>query len=98
MLTEEKVMRALSEIMHPEIDYSLVDLGMIKDIRIESEKIIVTMNLPFPGIPIKDALARMVTEAVTREDETSQPEVQFATMSEEERIEFVRKAREKWKS
>jgi len=98
VLTKEQVMQALSKTTHPEIDYSLVDLGMIKDVRIDSEKIIVTMNLPFLEVPIRDALARMVVQAVTREDETSQPEVQFAAMSEEERLEFMRKARERWKS
>lgn len=98
MLTKEAVIQAISKTTHPEIDYSLVDLGMVKDIRIETETIVVTLNLPFPGIPIRDELARIVTEAVANEDEASRAEVQFATMSEEDRTEFMRKARERWKS
>ena len=97
MLTKEEVMQAISKTTHPEIDYSLVDLGMIQDVSIEEDRIAVTMNLPFLEIPIRDDLARIVTEAVTHADETSRTEVQFAAMSEEERGEFMRKAREKWK-
>lgn len=97
MLTKEEVMRVMSKITHPEIDYSLVDLGMIKDVSMEENKMIVTMNLPFLRIPIRDELVQIVTQALTGEDETSQADVQFATMSEEERTEFMRKAHERWK-
>jgi len=98
VLTKEEVIQAISKTTHPEIDYSLVDLGMVKNIRIEKETIVVTLNLPFLGIPIRDELARIVTEAVANEDEASRAEVQFAAMSEEDRTEFMRKARERWKS
>ena len=98
MLTKEEVIQAISKTTHPEIDDSLVDLGMVKDVRIEKEVVVVTLNLPFMGIPIKDELARIVTEAVANADQASRAEVQYATMSEEERTEFMRKARERWKS
>ena len=97
MLTPEAVMRAMARTMHPEIDCSLADLGMIEHISAEQEKVIVTISLPFPRVPIKDELARIVTEAVANEHQTSQVEVQFATMNEEAREEFMKKAREKWK-
>ena len=97
MLTEEQLMQAMSKVTHPEIDYGLVDLGMIKDVRLEPDKIAVTVNLPFLAVPIKDELARLVTEAVATVDEILPAEVQFGAMSEEERGEFMRKAQEKWK-
>jgi len=97
MLTREEVMQALARTMHPEIAYSLVDLGMIKHVSVEKEKVIVTINLPFMGVPIKQELVRIVTEAVANADQTPQIEVQFATMSQEEREEFITKAREKWR-
>jgi ATP-binding protein involved in chromosome partitioning len=98
MLTTEEVMQAMAKAAHPEIDCSLVELGMIKHVTAEQEKVVVTMNLPFPRVPVKDELVRIVTEAVANEDHTSQVEVQFATMNEEEREEFMKKAREKWRS
>ncbi|MCD6415292.1 MAG: DUF59 domain-containing protein [Planctomycetes bacterium] len=98
MLTKEEVMHALSKAIHPEIDSSLVGLGMIKDVSIEKEMVTVTMNLPFAGIPIKDDLAQIVKEAVADKDPGLRLEVRSATMDEEEREEFMKKAREKWKS
>jgi len=97
VLTKEQVIQALSRVTHPEIDYSLVDLGMIKNVSIDGERMTVTMNLPFAGIPIKELLVRMVREAVANEDESAQVELQFDTMSDQERAAFVEKARERWK-
>ncbi len=97
MLTTEEVMQAMAKTRHPEIDCSPVELGMIKHVSAEKDKVIVTMNLPFLGIPIRDELVRIVAEAVTNEDQTLQVEVQFATMSQEEREKFMKKARENWK-
>ncbi len=97
MLTEKEVMEAMSTTTHPEIDYSLVELGMIKEVGIEQERVKVTMNLPFPGIPIKGHLVQIVKDAIAEKDEAAKVEVSFATMNEAEREEFRRKAAEKWK-
>ena len=98
MLAEKEVMQAMSKIAHPEIDYSLLDLGMIKEVSVEQETVKVTMNLPFPGVPVKDLLVQIVKDAIADKDEAARVEIAFATMSEAEREEFGRKAREKWKS
>ena len=92
MLTEKELIRALSKTTHPEIDYSLVDLGMIKEVGIEQETVKVTMNLP-----MKDHLVQIVKDAIDKKDGAVEVVINFATMSEAERKEFRRKAREKWK-
>jgi len=97
MLTQEEVMEVVSNTIHPEIDYSLLDLGMIKDVRVQQGTIHVTINLPFPEVPIKDHLVQMVKNAIAKKDEDAEVEVTFATMNEAEREEFRRKAAEKWK-
>ena len=97
MLTEQEVMEAMSTTTHPEIDCSLLELRMIKDVGIEQERVRVTMNLPFPGIPIKDHLVQIVKDAIAQKDEAAEVQVAFATMSDAEREDFARKAREKWK-
>jgi metal-sulfur cluster biosynthetic enzyme len=90
-------MLALSNAMHPEIDYSLADLGMVKDVSVEEDKVGITIGLPFAEVPIKDLLARLVRDAVAGVHETASVEIDFAVMSDEEREEFGKKAREKWK-
>ena len=97
MLTQEDVMAVMSNTIHPEIDYSLVDLGMIKDVRVQQNTIQVTVHLPFPAVPIKDHLVQIVRNAIAEKDAGADIEVTFATMNEAERDDFRRKAAEKWK-
>jgi len=97
MLTEKEVIQVMSKITHPEIDYSLLDLGMIGAVDVEQETVRITVNLPFPEVPIKDHLVQIVKDAIAENDEAANVEVRFATMNEAEREEFRRKARDKWK-
>ena len=97
MLTEEEVIRVMSKTTHPEIDYSLLELGMIKEVVIEQETVEVTMNLPFPKVPIEDHLVQIVKDAIAEKDERAAVEVVFSVMNEAEQEEFRRKARDKWK-
>ena len=98
MLTEKEVTEAMSKTTHPEIDYSLLELGMIKEIKVDQEMVTVTMNLPFPEVPIKEHLVQIVKDAIREEDEAAEVQVGFVTMNEAQREEFGKKAREKWKS
>lgn len=97
MPIEKEIMIKLSKAMHPEIDYSLVDLGMIGAVNVKENNVEITLNLPFPGIPIKDDLARIVADAIAEGDQALQVKIEFAIMSEKERKEFVSKAQKKWK-
>jgi len=65
-ISEEEIRRAVAKVRHPEIDHTLVELGMIKDIAVRDDKVILTMALPFLGIPIKDYFVDSVQEAVTK--------------------------------
>jgi len=97
MVTEEQVMAELRTVAHPEIDYSLVELGVAKKVVVEGDKVIVTLNLPFAEVPIKDLLVQIVKQAIAKVDQTVEIEVDFAVMSEGERKEFRMKAQERWK-
>jgi metal-sulfur cluster biosynthetic enzyme len=89
--------QALSKVIHPEINYSLVDLGMIKNVICEEEKIGLTLKLPFLGIPIKELLIQRVKGALANLDKSLQVEINEEEMSQEEREKFIRMAREGWK-
>ena len=60
------VEQALSKVMHPEIDCRLVDLGMIKDVVCEEDKVGLTLKLPFLGIPIKEDLIQSIKGSLAR--------------------------------
>jgi ATP-binding protein involved in chromosome partitioning len=64
MITEEKVLAALSHVEDPDLKKDLVTLKMIKDVKIEDKKIAFTLELTTPACPLKDMLTNACTNAV----------------------------------
>ena len=94
-ISEENVRKAMAQIKHPAIDRTLIDLGMVKDITIEGNKVTVTLAVPFPGIPIKDLLVNSVREPI--EKLGAKVEVKLAVMNQQELKAFIAKENESWK-
>jgi len=93
-ISKEEIHQAVAKVRHPEIDRTLVELGMIKDIAVGDDKVILSMALPFLGVPIKDYLVNSVQEVVTKLG--VQIEVKLTEMNKEERDAFMAMAREGW--
>ena len=93
----QNVEQALSKVMHPEINYSLVDLGMIEDVICEEGKVRLTLKLPFLNVPVKELLIQSIGETLTDLDETIQVKVNLKQMSEQGRDYFAKMAKEGWK-
>lgn len=51
---EKDVRQALASVKHPEINLSLMDLGMIKDVIVGCKAVTFTLALPFLWVPIRD--------------------------------------------
>ena len=64
-LTEQDVLTALKGVKDPEIHRDLVDLGMVKDIRITEGSLALTNNLTTPACPLKGQIEREVREALS---------------------------------
>ena len=62
MLTKEEVLEALKPIKDPELNISIVDLGLIYDVDFENDgkKIFVQMTLTSPGCPVGPQLMAAV--------------------------------------
>ena len=93
-ISEKEIHQAVAKVRHPEIDRTLVELGMIKDIALEDDKVILSMALPFLGIPIRDYLVHIVEEVVTKLG--VEIEVKLIEMNKEERDAFMAMAQEGW--
>ncbi len=65
-LTERDVLDALKGVKDPDLGRDLVDLGMIKDIRIGDGKVALTVNLTTPACPLKAQIERDVRTALER--------------------------------
>jgi ATP-binding protein involved in chromosome partitioning len=63
-LTERDVLDALKGVKDPEIHRDLVDLGMVKDVRIGDGTIALTVNLTTPACPLKAQIERDVRNAL----------------------------------
>lgn len=69
MVTEEEIMEELSNVIDPEIGMSIIDMGMVDEVKIEGDKVSVNFHLTAPFCPpvfammiakdIKDRLSSM---------------------------------------
>ena len=94
-MNEEEVKEIIGKVMHPEIDASLMELGMIKDIKLEGNKVSLTMVFPFPGVPIRDMLMESVKKPL--EEQGLQVEINETVMTKEELQNFFKMEQKKWK-
>lgn len=64
MVTREEVLSGLKAVIDPEIGANLVDLGLIREVRIEDDRIQVRMVLTIPGCPLARYLVSQVESKV----------------------------------
>ena len=95
MKTKEEVLDIISNVKHPAIDYSLVDLGIIKDIEVKDNIVKLIFVFPFPNIPIADALINSI--AMPLRVIGYELEHEIVVMTEEEKTKFMRMETEAWK-
>ena len=63
-LTEALVLQTLHQVIDPEIDCNIVDLGLIYGIGIEGRKVTVQMTLTTQGCPMHESIAWGVKNAL----------------------------------
>jgi ATP-binding protein involved in chromosome partitioning len=93
----EDVQEAIGKVTHPAISRTLVELGMIKDVRLHGTEAGLTLFLPILSIPapVKDYLTNSLREAVAALG--LQLEVEIAQMNDDERQAFLAMEQESWK-
>lgn len=85
MIDRAAVLAALREVNDPELDRSLVELNMIRDIQVEGETVKVTVALTVPGCPMQSTIRQAVSERLQQLPGVKAVEVELTAMSEEER-------------
>jgi len=84
MITREQVLEALREVKDPEINRSLVELNMIRNIRIDGDRVSLTVVLTISGCPLKAKIEEDVIRAVKALG-ANEVHVEFGAMTDEER-------------
>nr|HID14701.1 iron-sulfur cluster assembly protein [Anaerolineae bacterium] len=86
---EQQVHQALRRVKHPESGRSLMELGMIRDIRVDDRQVRFTVALPFMNVPIKDQIVSEARAAVEGLPEVEKVDVELAEMTQQERARFM---------
>ena len=94
-VTRDEVLKAAGQVMHPAIDRSLLDLGIVKDIEIANDTATVYFAFPFPNIPIADRLINSIR--LPLENMGLKVEIKVRTMNDHERAAFLAMEQEAWK-
>ena len=63
MVAKEDVMKALEKVFDPELGISVVDMGLIYDIRIAGAIVEIDMTLTNPACPLAASITGMVEQA-----------------------------------
>ena len=95
--SEKYIRREIGNVMHPTINCSLVELGIVKNIEIKTGKVIITLALPFAGVPdsIKDYLVDSLRESI--EEVEAVVEIKTVAMTKEELKRFLALEKKNWK-
>ncbi len=86
VLSNESVMTALRPVIDPEIGLSIVDLGMVKDVKVSGDDVYVKIALTVPGCPL---VGKIREDVQTVLKDAAAVNVEFITMTDAER-EIVR--------
>jgi ATP-binding protein involved in chromosome partitioning len=94
MVTRDEVMRALGQVMDPEIHRPITDLDMVKDVSIDPSGLVtVEVLLTVAGCPLKDRITRDVTAAVSPLPGVTGVKVDLGVMTEDQRQAMVTRLR-----
>jgi len=93
-ISEKDILNLLDKVKHPAINRTLRELGIIKDVSIKDNKVLITMALPFPNIPIIDQLVSSIKEPI--EKLGVEVEVKQTIMNQKELQAFLKMEEDGW--
>ena len=96
MVEKDKVIEILREVTDPELNIDIWNLGLVYDIKIENEKVTITMSLTSPSCPYGEQLMADVKNQVSGIDGVKEVEIDLTfdpawspeKMSEEAKMEL----------
>jgi ATP-binding protein involved in chromosome partitioning len=85
LATEAEVRKALEGVNDPELHKSLIELGMVREVRVENGQVDITLALTTLGCPLIDQILGEVKEAVGALEGVQSVAVELAEMTDEEK-------------
>ena len=84
-VSSEQVLKALEGVIDPELKRSVVELDMVRDVRIDGSEVAVTIALTVPGCPLRASFEEQVAEALRPVEGISSVALDFDVLTPEER-------------
>jgi len=85
LVTEAEIRKALEGVMDPELHKSLIELGMVREVRTRGNQVEITLALTTMGCPLKEQIVNDVEQVVGALEGVQQVDVELTEMTEEEK-------------
>ena len=85
MPTNDEIIEVLRPVEDPELRRSIVDLGMVRDVRVDGGTVSVQVALTVAGCPLRNEIQQRVTTAVTTLPGVTAVTLDFTVMTDQER-------------
>ncbi len=63
-IDRRKIVRQLREVIDPELGVNIIDLGLVYDILIDDEKVVLEYTVTTPGCPMRRYLQQQIEQAL----------------------------------
>ncbi len=83
-VTEDEVLEALRPVQDPELHLSIIELDMVKQVRVDGGRVAVVVALTVPGCPMRGEITARVTDAVMPLAGVDDVDVELTVMTESE--------------
>ena len=93
MSQNELLLKHLSSVYDPELGVNIVDLGMVKDISHENNKVTVKLALTIASCPMRNQIESEITRKLKLIENISSVEIEIVEMNQDERTAVMEKAR-----
>jgi ATP-binding protein involved in chromosome partitioning len=81
----EAILKALEQVIDPELKRNVVELDMVRDVRIESGDVTVGIALTVAGCPLRSSFEQQVAQALAPVEGVQRVSLEFGVMTPEER-------------
>ncbi len=91
--SREEILKALEEVIDPELKRNVVELDMVRDVQIADGEVAVTIALTVPGCPLRASFEEQVSRALLPLDGVERVGLAFDVMSPDEKAALTEKLR-----
>jgi ATP-binding protein involved in chromosome partitioning len=91
MTSTDDIIEALRPVQDPELHRSIVELDMVRDVRLDGGHVAVQIALTVPGCPLRNEIQNRVTQAVVALDGVDHVDLDFTVMTDDDREVLRRK-------